>query len=213
MPGWPAGGACWVLGLQQAGSRHVGKELLGAGSEGGLLRWCTLSVVSEGARRPLQGEAPSPSPHTAQHLTEMQQQELAEFAVESAIFHVLLVDDDPIVLKTVEQLLRKFGYKVTTALNGREAMQQLEASRMAGARPIDLMLTDILMPEVRFLSWQISSWLALLPSPSHALPCAVPCFTGTTGSSAGLLHCCSACSEGHTHVNCIPCICRSAGSS
>lgn len=57
------------------------------------------------------------------------------------------MDDDIITLKAVEQLLRKFGYRVTTAQNGREAIQHLLNSKARG-QPIDLLLTDIVMPEV-----------------------------------------------------------------
>ncbi|GLI67817.1 hypothetical protein VaNZ11_012097 [Volvox africanus] len=62
-------------------------------------------------------------------------------------FHVLLVEDDQVTLKTVEQLLRKCDYKVTCAANGREAIQVLTACRQSGVK-VDLILTDILMPEV-----------------------------------------------------------------
>ena len=53
-----------------------------------------------------------------------------------------------LIFKTVESLLRKYGYKVSTACNGRDAVRSLEASRKPGARPVDLVLTDVLMPEV-----------------------------------------------------------------
>ncbi|EFJ40220.1 hypothetical protein VOLCADRAFT_69846, partial [Volvox carteri f. nagariensis] len=62
-------------------------------------------------------------------------------------FHVLLVEDDRVTLKTVEQLLRKCNYKVTCAANGREAIKVLTACRHSGVK-VDLILTDILMPEV-----------------------------------------------------------------
>lgn len=58
--------------------------------------------------------------------------------------HVLLVEDDNVTLKTVEALLRKCNYRVTTAANGREAMAILAHSD----QKVDLILTDILMPEV-----------------------------------------------------------------
>jgi CheY-like chemotaxis protein len=62
--------------------------------------------------------------------------------------HVLLVDDDGVTLKAVEMLLRKFGWTVTTAAGGKEALKAMEASKAPGARPIDLVLTDLLMPDV-----------------------------------------------------------------
>lgn len=61
--------------------------------------------------------------------------------------HVLLVDDDPVTLRAVEQLLKKAGYRVSTALSGKEAMHILEASRTSSScTPVDLILTDVLMP-------------------------------------------------------------------
>lgn len=60
-------------------------------------------------------------------------------------FHVLLVEDDAVTLKSVQQLLRNCGYAVTTAQNGRDAIQRLESSN--GTR-FDLILTDIYMPGV-----------------------------------------------------------------
>mmetsp|Transcript_28454 Transcript_28454/g.62608 ORF Transcript_28454/g.62608 Transcript_28454/m.62608 type:complete len:790 (+) Transcript_28454:109-2478(+) len=64
-------------------------------------------------------------------------------------FHVLLVEDDNVTLRTVEQLLRKYGhYRVTTASNGREAMRLLSEAREHGRRGFDLVLTDLILPEV-----------------------------------------------------------------
>lgn len=69
------------------------------------------------------------------------------WASQSARFHVLLVEDDGVTLKMVEQLLRKLDYKVSSAANGREALKALEVHQNTD-QPIDLILTDILMPEV-----------------------------------------------------------------
>jgi CheY-like chemotaxis protein len=74
-----------------------------------------------------------------------------EAAALTAVHRVLLVDDDPVTLHTVGALLRKFGYGVTTASSGREAMQLLqEATTTRGHEtpPFDLVLTDLRMPEV-----------------------------------------------------------------
>ncbi|KAK9806257.1 hypothetical protein WJX72_007465 [[Myrmecia] bisecta] len=60
-------------------------------------------------------------------------------------FHVLLVEDDECTLKLVEKLLRKCHYEVTLARNGREAMEVLEGE---DGSLIDVILTDLLMPEV-----------------------------------------------------------------
>ncbi len=54
---------------------------------------------------------------------------------------ILLVDDDPQVLKVFSICLEKAGHIITTANNGMEAMQLLENRKFC------LVITDILMPE------------------------------------------------------------------
>ncbi len=56
--------------------------------------------------------------------------------------NVLAVDDDAAVLALLERMLRSFGFEVTTATNGREAIAALEA------RGFDLVVTDVAMPEM-----------------------------------------------------------------
>lgn len=55
---------------------------------------------------------------------------------------ILVVDDDPGILKVVETLLTKAGYQVTTAQNGLDGLRAFYA-----ARP-DLVVLDIAMPEM-----------------------------------------------------------------
>lgn len=55
---------------------------------------------------------------------------------------VLVVDDDPYILMSVEFLMKKNGYEVMVARNGSEAMGFLETGRP------DLVLLDIMMPDV-----------------------------------------------------------------
>ena len=55
---------------------------------------------------------------------------------------ILLVDDDEQIRNTVADLLRRAGYKVTSASDGLEAL-----ARMAEATP-DLILTDVMMPNM-----------------------------------------------------------------
>jgi DNA-binding NtrC family response regulator len=55
---------------------------------------------------------------------------------------VLVVDDDPGVVRTVRRILEGHGYDVTTAANGVEAYHLLKASDCA------CMLLDIRMPKV-----------------------------------------------------------------
>ncbi len=56
---------------------------------------------------------------------------------------VLAVDDEPGVLRLVEQFLRKAGHQVVAAAGGPVALDALEAGT-----PFDLLLTDITMPGV-----------------------------------------------------------------
>lgn len=54
----------------------------------------------------------------------------------------LIVDDDPLVRDVVAQILATPGYMVVTASDGYEAV------RILAERHIDLMITDIRMPEL-----------------------------------------------------------------
>ena len=53
---------------------------------------------------------------------------------------VLVVDDDPDILATVEQILEIEGYAVLSARNGAEALSVLESSRP------DVIILDLMMP-------------------------------------------------------------------
>ncbi len=55
---------------------------------------------------------------------------------------VLVVDDEPEVLRLVETVLIRRGFKVITASNGDRALEKV---RKNGAAP-DLLLTDVVMP-------------------------------------------------------------------
>ncbi len=54
---------------------------------------------------------------------------------------ILIIDDDHIVRKIVEKSLKKNGYEVICAYNGKNAVELISDS------PPDLIITDILMPE------------------------------------------------------------------
>lgn len=54
--------------------------------------------------------------------------------------HVLVVEDDPALSDAFSIVLRKEGYQVTVAFNGKEALQKVE-----GSMP-DILLLDLLMP-------------------------------------------------------------------
>jgi DNA-binding response OmpR family regulator len=53
---------------------------------------------------------------------------------------ILVAEDEPMLLKTIELKLKKEGYDVIATADGREAMEQIEK-----ASP-DIIITDIMMP-------------------------------------------------------------------
>ena len=55
---------------------------------------------------------------------------------------VLLVEDDRMLRRLGERLLRESGYTVLAAADGRDALQALERY----GRPVDLLITDVVMP-------------------------------------------------------------------
>jgi len=55
---------------------------------------------------------------------------------------ILVVDDEPSMREMLRIVLRRDGYDVTIAENGRDAIEQLRQ------RPVDLLLSDIKMPDV-----------------------------------------------------------------
>lgn len=54
---------------------------------------------------------------------------------------ILLVDDDPVVRRSLGQMLEQLGHQVVTAEHGREALVRLDERR-----DIELLLTDLAMP-------------------------------------------------------------------
>ncbi|MGI4739853.1 MAG: response regulator transcription factor [Janthinobacterium lividum] len=56
--------------------------------------------------------------------------------------HILLVDDEPNIVMSLEFLMRKNGYQVGIARNGTEALAALAHT------PYDLVLLDVMMPDV-----------------------------------------------------------------
>jgi len=53
---------------------------------------------------------------------------------------ILVAEDEPMLLKTIELKLKKEGYEVITTHDGREAISQIEALNP------DLVISDIMMP-------------------------------------------------------------------
>ena len=56
--------------------------------------------------------------------------------------NILVVDDEPIVIRSCERILREEGYSIEGALGGREAIIIMEQ------KSYDLVITDLKMPEV-----------------------------------------------------------------
>jgi len=55
--------------------------------------------------------------------------------------HILIVDDEPNIVLSLEFLMKKEGYKVRSAGNGEEAMQAITE------KTPDLILLDVMMPK------------------------------------------------------------------
>lgn len=53
---------------------------------------------------------------------------------------ILVAEDEPMLLKTIELKLKKEGYEVIATADGRQAMAEIE-----GSSP-DMVITDIMMP-------------------------------------------------------------------
>lgn len=58
------------------------------------------------------------------------------------IMKILIAEDDPMLLKTLQLRLVKEGYEVIAARDGREAIAKIEES------PPDMVITDVMMPWV-----------------------------------------------------------------
>jgi response regulator RpfG family c-di-GMP phosphodiesterase len=58
---------------------------------------------------------------------------------------ILVVDDDPIILRVVSRLLTERGYRVLVAPDGQAAWELLQGPP---SLPVDLILTDVRMPRM-----------------------------------------------------------------
>src|SRR5262245_32251409 len=59
-----------------------------------------------------------------------------------ALCRILVVDDEESIREFFEIMLKREGYEVVTASNGREALEKLKKAK------VDLILSDIQMPEM-----------------------------------------------------------------
>jgi DNA-binding response OmpR family regulator len=74
-------------------------------------------------------------------------------------YTVLVVDDDPYILMSLEFLMRKSGYNVLVARNGTEALEILDNQKPS------LVLLDIMMPDVD--GYEICKQIRDTPALSH----------------------------------------------
>lgn len=59
---------------------------------------------------------------------------------------ILVVDDSPFFIRTIEDMLAKEGHQVTTAESGTAAIECLDTASLSS--PFDLLITDLVMPEM-----------------------------------------------------------------
>src|SRR5690606_23876852 len=62
--------------------------------------------------------------------------------------HLLVVDDDPILLRSLRETLELDDHTILTAGHGGEAIELFRASLQPGARAVALVITDLGMPNV-----------------------------------------------------------------
>ncbi len=84
---------------------------------------------------------PRSSPTVSDRRADGRQRPATAIASESPV-HVLLVDDDAPVLRTVQRLLQRAGFRVSTAESGFDALAVLAAA----ADDIAVIVTDVMMP-------------------------------------------------------------------
>lgn len=88
---------------------------------------------------------------------------------------ILLVDDEEGFRFTGGVALRRGGYRVEEAANGKEALAKILSARDAGD-PFDLVVTDIQMPEMS----GIELFDALMERGDRTAVCAITCFSDET---------------------------------
>ena len=86
---------------------------------------------------------------------------------------ILVIDDEPSVVRALTDLLRRDGYRVATASNGRHALAQLQEQHY------DVILCDLRMPEL-----DGPAFYAILAREYPALRQRVIFLTGDTGGEA-----------------------------
>ena len=73
--------------------------------------------------------------------------------------HILIVDDEPNIVMSLEFLMRKSHYQVSIARNGTEALAAIAQTAF------DLLLLDVMMPDVD--GYQVCRQLRAQPAGAH----------------------------------------------
>lgn len=94
---------------------------------------------------------------------------------------ILVVEDDNAIRETLRAILMDEGYQVTVAINGREALDWLEAS----AAPPALCIVDLVMPVLN--GWELCAALARSPTLARVPVLLVSANSNIEGSSAPAL--------------------------
>ncbi|WP_421996447.1 response regulator [Reyranella sp.] len=117
------------------------------------LRKYSKSVIIKGAKSPerLLDEVALFLHQVVSELPEQQQQMLVQSMSRDAALEgrrVLIVEDDVRNIYSLTSVLEPHGVAIDIARNGREALEKLDRPRVNGERPVDLVLMDVMMPEM-----------------------------------------------------------------
>lgn len=117
------------------------------------LRRYSKSIIVKGAKSPerLLDEVTLFLHQVVSDLPEQQQALITKSLNRDAALdgrHVLVVEDDIRNVYAITSIFEPHGTHVRIARNGREALEALEASASGDAAPVDLVLMDVMMPEM-----------------------------------------------------------------
>ena len=75
---------------------------------------------------------------------------------------ILIVEDDPAQRRILEELVKRYGFETATADGAAQGLDILEASR---SKPVDLIILDLVMPEIDGLEFleRLSAYRTTVP--------------------------------------------------
>jgi len=97
---------------------------------------------------------------------------------------ILIVEDDDLLRDLLKIVLNEEGFEVQVCINGKEAMDVLEAAKLSGVLP-SMIILDLTMPVVD--GWQVAAWLDADPV-LRDIPVVVTSATEEHGEEAKKLH-------------------------